>query len=62
MGCGIGLRARSPEALERRVAALKGIGLAEDWLDRWRTWDIWAWRSRFTIPDGHLVEIYYETE
>jgi len=52
-------RARSPQALERRVTALKGSGY-EIGLDGWRS------RPRpgvaFRDPDGHKVEIYYETE
>jgi catechol 2,3-dioxygenase len=53
------LRARSPQALERRVAALKGSGFEIGWTDG----DLGhgpAYRCR--DPDGHVVELYYETE
>src|SRR6187551_2842471 len=53
------LRARSPQALERRVAALKGSGFDIGWVDG----DMGqgpAFRCR--DPDGHIVELYYETE
>jgi len=53
------LRARSPQALERRVAALKGSGFEIGWADG----DMGqgpAFRCR--DPDGHIVELYYETE
>src|SRR6201997_3942555 len=53
------LRARSPQALERRVAALKGSGFEIGWTDG----DLGhgpAFRCR--DPDGHLIELYYETE
>src|SRR5436309_16087232 len=53
------LRARSPQALERRVAALKGSGFEIGWVDG----DMGlgpAFRCR--DPDGHVVELYYETE
>ncbi len=53
------LRARSPQALERRVAALKGSGFDIGWIDG----DMGqgpAFRCR--DPDGHIVELYYETE
>ena len=53
------LRARSPQALERRVAALKGSGFDIGWTDG----DMGqgpAFRCR--DPDGHTMEIYYDTE
>src|SRR5580692_493818 len=53
------LRARSPQALERRVAALKGSGFEIGWTDG----DMGqgpAFRCR--DPDGHIIELYYETE
>lgn len=52
-------RARSPQALERRVAALAGSGFEVGWTDG----DLGhgpAYHCR--DPDGHLVELYYETE
>jgi catechol 2,3-dioxygenase len=52
-------RARSPQALERRVAALKGSGYDVGWTDG----DLGHGPSFvFQDPDGHKVEIYYETE
>ncbi|HEY9343734.1 MAG TPA: catechol 2,3-dioxygenase, partial [Inquilinus sp.] len=52
-------RTRSPQALERRVAALRGsgheIGWVEDELGHGP-----AYRCR--DPDSHVVELYYETE
>jgi catechol 2,3-dioxygenase len=52
-------RTRSPEALERRVAALKGTPHHVGWIDG----DVGhgpAYRCR--DADGHLIELYYETE
>ncbi len=52
-------RCRSPQALERRVAALKGSGFEIGWTEN----EIGhgpAFRCR--DPDGHVIEIYYETE
>ena len=52
-------RARSAEALERRVAALKDSAHHVGWIDG----DIGhgpAYQCR--DPDGHLIELYYETE
>jgi catechol 2,3-dioxygenase len=52
------LRTRSPQALERRLAALR----AET--EVWKTEDNFghgtAWR--FLDPDGHVFELYYDTE
>jgi catechol 2,3-dioxygenase len=52
-------RVRSPQALERRVAALKDTLHHVGWIDG----DLGhgpAYRCR--DPDGHLIELYYETE
>ena len=53
------LRARSPQALERRVAALRAasheVRPHEGELGHGTGW-------RFRDPDGHVFEIYYETE
>jgi catechol 2,3-dioxygenase len=52
-------RARSQQALQRRVAALKGSGYEIGWTDG----DLGhgpAFLCR--DPDGHVVELYYETE
>ena len=54
-----GLRAWSPEALERRVAAVQASGLGEGWTEGSRG------RGpgyRFRDPDGHRFELYYEVE
>jgi catechol 2,3-dioxygenase len=52
-------RTRSQQTLERRVAALKGsgheIGWVEDELGRGPAY-------RCHDPDGHVIELYYETE
>jgi catechol 2,3-dioxygenase len=52
-------RTRSPQALERRAAALEGSGFDVGWhngdLGHGRTF---ACRD----PDGHLIELYYDTE
>ena len=53
------LRAWSPEALERRVAAIERTGLGLGWSEG----DLGHGPAyRFTDPDGHAMEIYYETE
>jgi catechol 2,3-dioxygenase len=55
----LGLRASSPEALERRVAAVDAAGLGEGWTDG----DLGRGRSyRFRDPDGHRFELYFECE
>jgi catechol 2,3-dioxygenase len=52
-------RARSPQALERRVAALEGSGFEVGWIDG----DLGHGPAyQFRDPDGHLLELYYETE
>ena len=52
-------RARSPQALERRVAALKGSGFDIGWTEG----DL-AHGPAFLCqdPDGHKIELYYETQ
>jgi catechol 2,3-dioxygenase len=52
-------RARSPQALERRVAALKGSGFDIGW----NKGDL-AHGPAFVCqdPDGHKIELYYETQ
>jgi len=53
------LRAMSPQALERRVAAIEKSGLGKGWKDD----SIGHGPAYcFTDPDGHNMEIYYETE
>jgi catechol 2,3 dioxygenase len=53
------LRAWSPEALQRRVAAIDAAGLGLGWSDGARGRGP---SYRFTDPDGHAMELYYETE
>ena len=53
------LRTWSPEALERRVAAVEEAGLGTGWIDG----DVGHGPAyRFTDPDGHVFELYYEAE
>ncbi len=52
-------RARSPQALARRVAALEASGHGIGWHEK----DLGHGPAyRFHDPDGHVLEIYYETE
>ncbi len=52
-------RARSPQALERRVESLEASGYGLGWTDG----DLGHGPAyRFNNPDGHLMEVYYETE
>jgi catechol 2,3-dioxygenase len=55
----MGLRARSQHALERRVEALKGTEFAVGWTDG----DL-CHGPAFVCkdPDGHNIELYYETQ
>ena len=56
VGC-IAWRAVSPEALERRAAAIEKTGLGQGWNEG----DYGRGRSyRFRDPDGHSMEIYFE--
>jgi catechol 2,3-dioxygenase len=53
------LRAWSREALERRAAGIDASGLGIGWIDG----DLGHGAAyRFSDPDGHLMEIYFETE
>ena len=53
------MRAWSPEALERRVAAIEATGLGLGWVDG----DVGHGPAyRFTDPDGHVFEVFYEAE
>ena len=55
----VAFRTRSPQALERRAAALKGSGFDIGWSDG----DFGHGKTfEFRDPDGHKFEIYYETE
>jgi catechol 2,3-dioxygenase len=52
-------RATSPEALQRRVAIIERSGLGKGWTDG----DLGHGPAyAFTTPDGHHMEVYYETE
>jgi catechol 2,3-dioxygenase len=55
----LALRARSPEALERRALAIEDAGLGRGWIDG----DLGHGPAyQFTDPDGHVLELYFETE
>jgi catechol 2,3-dioxygenase len=55
----LALRAWDPDGLQRRVAAIKAVGLGE----RWSEGDVGHGPAyRFRDPDGHLMEILYEAE
>ena len=55
----VAYRTRSPQALERRVAALKGSGLDIGWTDG----DLEHGPAFLCQdPDGHKIELYYETQ
>ncbi len=52
-------RATSPEALQRRAAVIEKSGRGKGWTDG----DLGHGPAyAFTTPDGHNLEIYYETE
>jgi catechol 2,3-dioxygenase len=52
-------RTRSPQALERRAAALKGSGFDVGWSNG----DLGHGKTFMCKdPDGHAIELYYETE
>jgi catechol 2,3-dioxygenase len=54
----IAYRAASPQALDRRVKAIEGLGAGIGWVDG----DMSHGRSfQFHDPDGHVFEIYYDT-
>jgi catechol 2,3-dioxygenase len=55
----VALRAASREALERRVAAIETSGRGVGWKDGEQ--GVGA-SYAFTDPDGHPMEIYYDTE
>jgi catechol 2,3-dioxygenase len=55
----MGLRTWSPEALDRRVAAIEALGLGIGWVDG----DVGHGRAyRFHAPDGHVCELYWDSE
>ena len=54
----IGYRTSSPEALERRVKVIEEMGCGIGWVDG----DLGHGQAyRFTDPDGHIFELYYDT-
>ncbi len=53
------IRAWSPEALDRRVRAIARSGLGVGWIDGDHGHGA---AYRFTDPDGHPMELYYEAE
>ncbi|KIH70650.1 MULTISPECIES: catechol 2,3-dioxygenase [Salinicoccus] len=53
------LRARSPQALERRVKVLEEMGAGIGWVDG----DVGHGPAyQFEAPDGHIMEIFWEVE
>jgi len=55
----LSLRATSPQALERRVAAIEEMGYGIGWIDG----DIGHGRAyQFNSPDGHLMEVFWDVE
>ena len=55
----LAMRARTPESLTERVAAIEAAGRGIGWIDG----DVGHGPAyRFTDPDGHILELYYETE
>ena len=55
----IAYRAESPEALQRRAQAIEATGHGEGWIDG----DLGHGPAyRFADPDGHPMEVYFETE
>lgn len=54
----VGYRTSSPEALERRVAAIEKLGCGVGWSEG----DLGHGRAyQFRSPDGHLFELYWDT-
>lgn len=53
------LRTMSPQALERRAQAIDKLGLGVGWIEGDRGH---GKAYQFRGPDGHLMELYYETE
>jgi len=53
------IRAQSPAALERRAAAIERTGLGTGWIDGDHGHGS---AYRFTDPDGHLMELYYDAD
>jgi catechol 2,3-dioxygenase len=55
----IGIRAWSPEALKRRVAAVESTGLGDGWIEGDHGHGP---AYRFRDPDGHPIELFYEQD
>jgi catechol 2,3 dioxygenase len=55
----LALRTWSPEALERRVQAIERAGRGVGWIDGDHGHGP---AYRFTDPDGHVMEVFYEAE
>jgi catechol 2,3-dioxygenase len=55
----LAIRAWSPQALQRRVNAIEATGRGEGWTDGDHGHGP---AYRFTDPDGHAMELYYETD
>ena len=52
-------RARSPQALERRVTAIEAAGLGRGWIER----DAGHGRAyRFDSPEGHPMELLWDVD
>lgn len=52
-------RTISPQALQRRVEAVKATGLGHGWIEG----DLGHGEAyQFTTPDGHLMELFYDVE
>ncbi|WP_156431219.1 catechol 2,3-dioxygenase [Bacillus sp. FJAT-29814] len=52
-------RTISPQALQRRVEAVKATGLGRGWIEG----DLGHGEAyQFTTPDGHLMELFYDVE
>ena len=52
-------RARSPQALERRVAAIEATGLGRGWIDG----DVGHGSAyRFDTPEGHPMELLWDVD
>ena len=52
-------RTISPQALQRRVEAVKATGLGRGWIEG----DIGHGEAyQFTTPDGHLMELFYDVD
>jgi len=55
----VAYRCRSPQALDRRAAALKGSGFDVGWTDG----DLGHGKTFVCKdPDGHVIELYFDTE